>query len=69
MQWGSDMLHVYDPDANTWTKQALPSSVMNKIGYPSFNAFFDPELNAYFVYGVTDSEDNGNMWAYRLRAQ
>ena len=44
------------------SEAALPPS-----DYPSFNAFFDPELNAYFVHAATDSEDNGLMWAYRYK--
>ena len=67
MHYASGTRHVYDPDASSWTKQALPASVMNSNA--SWNGFFDSELNAYFVYGATDSEDNGKMWAYRLRAQ
>jgi hypothetical protein len=61
-----DALHyTYDPEGDSWTNRPLPAEVVGAVGYPSFNAFYDPVLNAYFVHAATDSTDNGTMWAYR----
>jgi hypothetical protein len=59
--------YTYDPEADSWTSQAFPTEVAESVGYASFNAFYDPTLNAYFVYAAADSSDNGTMWAYRWR--
>jgi hypothetical protein len=61
----AQMHYTYDPDADAWTSRALPMEVLTSVGYPSFNAFYDPELNAYFVHAAGDSGDNGTMWVYR----
>lgn len=58
---------TYDPVADTWTSQPMPDEVIDAIGYPSFNAFYDAQTNAYFVYAASDSGDNGTMFAYRWR--
>jgi hypothetical protein len=39
--------------------------VLNAVGYPSFHAFYDSDLNAYLCHAATDSDDNGVMWVYR----
>ena len=37
----------------------LPTEVVEAVGYPSHNAFYDLQLNAYFCHIATDSKDNG----------
>ena len=66
-QFAEGVHYTYAPEEDAWTSQPLPSEVLDAVGYPSFNAFYDPELNAYFVHAATDSEDNGTMFAYRWR--
>jgi hypothetical protein len=60
-------IFTYAPDADSWTSQPLSDAVLSAVGYPSFNAFYDPALNAYFVHAATDSEDNGVFWVYRYQ--
>lgn len=57
--------YTWDPKTETWTNAPIPVEVLTAVGYPSFNAFYDPKVNAYFVFVATDSVDNGTMWAYR----
>jgi hypothetical protein len=60
-------VYTYLPDAGSWSSRELPRAVLESVGYPSFNAFYDRDLNAYFVYVASDSSDVGVMWAYRYR--
>ncbi len=64
-QYAERMHYTYDPEADSWTSRALPDEMLDSVSYPSFNAFYDPALDAYFVYVASDSGDNGTMWAYR----
>jgi hypothetical protein len=59
-------IYTYVPDTNTWTHQPFPAAVLTSVS-GSFSTFYDPELNAYFCYGASDSADNGIMWAYRYK--
>jgi hypothetical protein len=65
-KYDEGVLYTYDPDEDAWTSRPLSSELLDAVGYASYNAFYDPELNAYFVHAATDSEDNGTMFAYRL---
>jgi hypothetical protein len=67
MHYGDATLYVYAADSDSWTSQSLPDEMLSSVSYPSVNAFYDPELNAYFVHLATDSEDNGVMWAFRYK--
>jgi len=60
-------IYVYDPVTSTWTSRPLPAQVLDSVSYASFNAFYDPTLNAYFALAATDSTDNGVMWVYRYK--
>jgi hypothetical protein len=61
-----DRVHyTFDPNANTWTSQELPSEVLDAVGWASFNAFYDTVSNAYFLYAASDSGADGTMFAYR----
>ncbi len=60
-------LYALDLATRTWTSRPLPASVLSSVSYPSFSAFYDPTLNAYFCFAAGDSEDNGVMWAYRYK--
>ncbi len=59
------LIYTYDPNTDRWSSSAMPAEV--SVSYPSYHAFYDPDLNAYFVYVATDSATNGDMWAYRHR--
>lgn len=58
-------IFTYLPDADSWSSRPLPTEVAEAVGYPSHNAFYDPQLNAYFCHIATDSKDNGVIWVYR----
>ena len=60
--------YTYDPEADSWTSRPMPDEVFESAANASYNAFYDPTLNAYFVYAAADSGDNGTMWAYRYLA-
>jgi hypothetical protein len=64
-QYLQKKMFTYVPDTDTWSEGPLPDAI--QPGYASINAFYDAELNAYFVHAAGDSGDNGNMWAYRYK--
>jgi len=55
---------VYDPGANSWLDS--PVSPVKATGQCK-SGFYDPALNAHFVFGAGDSNDNGSMWVYRYK--
>jgi hypothetical protein len=58
---------VYDPNTNTWADPLpLPTDVVQGLKNGPFG-FYDPQLNAYFCYFASDSNDDGSMWVYRYR--
>jgi hypothetical protein len=57
---------TYDPDTDAWSSAPFPEGRLT-MSYASYNAFYDPELNAYFVHEAGDSGEGGVMWAYRYR--
>ena len=57
--------YTYDPEADAWTSQPIPDEVLDTVGGASFNGFYDPVLDAYFVYAAGDSSPDGAMWSYR----
>jgi hypothetical protein len=57
--------YTWDPEADTWTSAPMPDEVLDTIGGASFNAFYDPVLDASFVYAAGDSSPDGAMWALR----
>lgn len=59
----SGKVHVYDPDANTFT--TTPTPVPKEIR--QLNGFYDPTTNAHFVHAATDNNE-GVMWAYRYKS-
>ena len=66
-QYQEKKIFIYDPKTETWSDAPLSPEVLSSVGYPSFNAFYDAALNAYFVYTAGDSGDGGVMWAYRYK--
>ena len=66
-RYGEKKIYTYVPATGTWSSQAFPAAVLSAVSYPSVNAFYDPELNAYFCYLASDSDANGMMWAYRFK--
>lgn len=56
-------IYVYRPDEDTWSSVGMPEDVVGSSR--THHAFFDAELNAYFVYVAGDSADNGRMFVYR----
>jgi hypothetical protein len=61
---GDKKLYAYHPETDTWDN---PLPISAAIFGGAQNAFYDPELNAHFVFVAGDSVDNGAMWAYRYR--
>lgn len=57
--------YTYDPQADAWTSQPIPDAVIDMVGGASFNAFYDPVLDASFVYAAGDSAPGGTMWAHQ----
>ena len=66
-QYAEKKIYIYAPATDTWTNHELPAHILASPDYASFSAFYDAELNAYFLYAATDSADNGVMWAYRYK--
>ena len=60
-----ETLYVYQPDEDTWSATPMPDLVRGVPG--GYSAFYDPELNAYFLYLARDSSDSGRMFVYRYR--
>jgi hypothetical protein len=57
-------VYVYDPTTNEWTE--TPQPMPKEIGQcPS--GFYDPDLNAHFIFCADDSADNGVMSVYRYK--
>lgn len=63
--YGDGLVYTYEIDADSWSTAPIPDEVRSSISYPSHHAFYDPELNVYFLYMAGDSSDDGTMWAYR----
>ena len=57
-------IFIYDPTSNAWSEAA--QSFPAKWGQCT-NAFYDPELNAYFFHVAHDSADDGVIWVYRYK--
>jgi hypothetical protein len=60
-------VYVYDPKTNAWSDAVL--AVPEKLGRnrQAKNGFYDPALNALFIFSAGDSRDDGTMWVYRYR--
>jgi hypothetical protein len=65
LQYAEKSVFTYSPSADSWSSQPISAEMLDSVGYASFNAFYDAQLNAYFVYAAGDSLDDGMMWAYR----
>jgi hypothetical protein len=58
-------LYAYHPETSTWDEPVpIPGGL---FAAECRSAFYDPELNAHFVFVAGDSADNGTMWAYRYK--
>lgn len=66
-QYRDHLIYTYKPDANVWSSVPMPQDLAKGVGYPSFHAFYDTQLNAYFLYIARDTPEQGVMWAYRYR--
>jgi hypothetical protein len=55
---------IYDPATNSWSDG--PVSPVKATGRCK-SGFYDAALNAHFVFGAGDSNDNGTMWVYRYK--
>jgi hypothetical protein len=68
--WGQQ-IYIYTPDANTWVQlpSSMPADLRDFIvnGNVSGNGFYDPVLNAFFLYYARDGAAKGTMWAYRYK--
>jgi hypothetical protein len=68
LQYSEATLFTYSPSADSWSSQPLSSEMLGSVSYASFHAFYDAQLNAYFVYAAGDSEPDGVMWAWRYKS-
>jgi hypothetical protein len=59
-------IYTYHPGTNTWSETPLAMPKEKELG-ACLNSFYSPELNAHFVHGAGDSQDNGVMWVYRYK--
>jgi hypothetical protein len=67
LQYDAKAIFVYSPSANSWSSTPMSSEMLSSVSGPRFNAFYDAQINAYFVHAAGDSEDNGMMWVYRYK--
>lgn len=59
-------IFLYDPTTNTWEAPlAFPKDFPER--HFACNTCYDPLLNVYFCISGNDSEDNCEVWAYRLK--
>jgi hypothetical protein len=59
-------IYAYHPEADTWAEPLpIPDGIFSNGRFS--HAFYDPELNAHFVFLAGDSVDNGTMWVYRYK--
>ena len=65
--YADNAIYTWVLATDTWSKQALPSALVTATTQQSFHAFYDPALNAYFVYSAADSDDRGVMWVHRYK--
>jgi Galactose oxidase, central domain len=63
-------IFAYSPARNEWTTVStrLPSPFYRDYGTGGSSGFYDPALNAHFVFLAGDSGDNGTMFVYRYKA-
>lgn len=66
-QYTTKTIHTWQPDTTTWTVRPFPLNVLHSAGGNANSAFYDAELNAYFVYIADDSDGRGIMWVYRYK--
>lgn len=59
-------LSVYSPETGAWSKKHQVPAIMIRR-HTCWHGFYDPELNAHFVFLAGDSVDNGVMMAYRYK--
>jgi hypothetical protein len=55
---------IYTPAINSWSDG--PVSSVKATGRCK-SGFYDAALNAHFVFGAGDSDDDGTMWVYRYK--
>jgi hypothetical protein len=61
-------IHVYDPAANSWSKEAPMPRDWNPTPYGiAAHSFYCPQVNVHYFYVAGDSDDKGTMWAYRYK--
>lgn len=59
-------IFVYDPKSNHWSDPLPIPAEVRKFGFAA-NTCYDRELNVYFMHVAGDSDDNGEIWAWRWR--
>jgi len=66
LHYSDKKAYVYNPETGAWGDPLpMPDGMMKHSDCG--HAFYDPELNAHFVFFAGDSVDNGVMWAYRYK--
>lgn len=61
-------VRIYDPEEDAWLEEKLEGPPEHGgVAYAQYNAFYDPELNAHFMYAAGDGMLNGTIWVYRYK--
>ncbi len=63
-------VRIYDPEADAWLEETLegPPNRGGRVPYAQYNAFYDPELNAHFMYAAGDGFNHRvKMWVCRYK--
>ncbi|MEZ0313170.1 MAG: hypothetical protein ACAI38_15455 [Myxococcota bacterium] len=64
---GDRTIYVFDPATSQWSDSPFAAEV-EFSDYASMMGFYDPRLNAYFLYFAVDGVPDGSMWVYRYRS-
>jgi hypothetical protein len=64
IHYSDEKIYVYDPEKDGWGEPVATRAGLLGL-HKRGHAFYDPELNAHFVFAAGDSADDGVMWAYR----
>ncbi|MFN0253746.1 MAG: calcium-binding EGF-like domain-containing protein [Kofleriaceae bacterium] len=64
LHYVDEQIYTFSPATSTWSRRPFPANGP-QWGYESMNAFYMPELNAYFLHLAVDSEPGGEIWVYR----
>jgi hypothetical protein len=64
--FGGRSVVAYSPEKNELTL-ATKKIADGNVGWPMHSCFYDPELNAHFMFCAGDSAPGGKMYVYRYK--